>query len=62
LLAQTYKFSLLISFSFLKNSNLYTKVIELEVVDTPPGIRGDTESGGIKTARNSVDCMEYSKK
>lgn len=26
------------------------KVIELEVVDTPPGIRGDTESGGIKTA------------
>jgi hypothetical protein len=50
LLAQTYKFSLLISFSFLKNSNLYTKVIELEVVDTPPGIRGDTESGGIKTA------------
>jgi elongation factor P len=26
------------------------KVIELEVVDTPPGIRGDTESGGIKPA------------
>lgn len=26
------------------------KVIEIEVVDTPPGVRGDTESGGSKPA------------
>lgn len=26
------------------------KVMEFEVIDTPPGIKGDTESGGIKPA------------
>ena len=33
--------------------------IELEVVETPPGVRGDTESGGVKpaTLSNGVTIM-----
>jgi len=35
------------------------KVVEIEVVDTPPGVRGDTEAGGVKPATLSNGVVIY---